>query len=60
MDLLKAFDCIPQDFLIAKLAEFGFNGSVLKYIYSYLKYRGQCVRFNNIDNDFKDVISGAQ
>ena len=38
MDLSKAFDCIPPDLLVAKLA----------LIYSYLENRKQCVKISNI------------
>ena len=48
MDLSKAFDCIPHDLLIAKLSTYGFDKTTLKYIYSYIKKRQQCVRINNI------------
>ena len=58
MDLSKAFDCIPHDLLIAKLSAYGLNGNALKYIYTYLKNRKQCVRVNNVCSDFKDIISG--
>ena len=40
MDLFIAFDCIPHDFLIAKIAAYGFEEKTLYlfilYIYSYL------------------------
>ena len=58
IDLSKAFDCIPDDLLIAKLSAYGrLNGNALKYIYTYLKNRKQCVRVNNVCSDFKDIIS---
>ena len=41
MDLSKAFDCVPHDLLLAKLAAYGVNESFLCYIYSYLLNRKQ-------------------
>ena len=58
MDLSKAFDCIPHDLLIAKLSAYGVDKIALKYIYSYLKKRQQCVRINNIYS-FEEIISGV-
>ena len=47
MDLLKAFDCIPNDLLVPKPSAYGFNGNTLKYIYTY-----------NVSSDFKENILG--
>ena len=35
MDLSKAFDTIHQDFMIAKLGEYGFSQDALQYMRSY-------------------------
>ena len=43
-DLSKAFNCIPHDLLIAKLAACTLNSDSLCYIYSYLKDPKQCVQ----------------
>ena len=59
MDLSKAFDCIPHDLIIAKLAAYGISDSALCYIYSYLKNRKQCVRINNTQSNFHNIISGV-
>ena len=37
MDLSKAFDCVPHDLLIAKLAAYSVDENLLTYIYSYIK-----------------------
>ena len=59
MDLSKAFDCIPNNLLLAKLAAYGVDENLLSYIYSYLLNRKQCVRINNINSDFLNVVSGV-
>ena len=59
MDLSKAFDCIPRDLVIAKLAAYGFDKNMICYIYSYLKSRKQCVSVNNIKSTFEEIISGV-
>ena len=59
MDQSKAFDCVPHDLLLEKLAAYGVEESFLCYMYSYLLNRKQCVRINNINSDFLNVISGA-
>ena len=59
MDLSKAFDCVPHDLLIAKLAAYGIDGNLLRYVNSYLDNRKQCVRINNTCSKFDDIISGV-
>ena len=59
MDLSKAFDCIPHDLVIVKLAAYGFDKKMICYIYSYLKSRKQCVSVNNINSTFEEKISGV-
>ena len=59
MDLSKAFDCIPHDFVITKLAAYGLDKKMICYIYSYLKTGKQCVSVNNINSTFEEIISGV-
>ena len=59
MDLSKAFDCIPHDLLIAKLHAYGFQLTALKYVYSYLKGRRQCVKVNGVQSKFMTMLAGV-
>ena len=38
MDLLKVYDCIPHDLLIAKLEAYGFDETSLHLLRNYLRY----------------------
>ena len=60
VDLSKAFDCIVHDLLIAKLAAYGFSDTALRYIYSYLSNRKQCVRINNTYSSYQKIIGVPQ
>ena len=46
-DLFKAFDCLPQDLIVAKLHANGFLIDSLKLINSYLTERKQRVKIND-------------
>ena len=59
MNLFKAFDCIPHDLIIAKLAAYGIERETLRLIYSYLKGRKQCVKINNTYSDYNEIISSV-
>ena len=59
MDLSKAFDCVPHDLFIAKLAAYSVDENLLMYIYSYLSNRKQCVRIINVHSRFQNIISGV-
>ena len=59
MNLSKAFDCIPHDLVIAKLAAYKFDKNMICCIYSYLNSRKQYVSVNNIKSTFEEIISGV-
>ena len=44
MDLSEAYDCIPHDLLIAKLAAYGFGHYSLILIHSYFSNRKKRVK----------------
>ena len=46
-DLPKAFDCLPHDFIIAKLNSYGFNLAALLLIYNFLTKRKQRTKINH-------------
>ena len=58
MDLSKAFDCIPHDLVIFKLAAYGWDKSMISHIFLYLS-RKQCVSVKNIKTTFEEIISGV-
>ena len=58
-DLSKTFNCIPHDLLISNLEAHGFDNYTIRYVYSYLKNRKQCVKINNTYSDLLNIISGV-
>ena len=57
-DLWKAFDCIPHDFLIAKLHAYGLHFDTVTFLHNYFKHLKQYVRINNISSFFRTILSG--
>ena len=57
MDLSKAFDCVPHDIIIAKLAAYGFEINALQYILAYLLEREEATRINAIYILFQTLLS---
>ena len=58
-DLSKAFDCICNDLLIAKLNAYGLSLPALKLITDYLQIRKQKTKIGSIYSDWEDIISGV-
>ena len=57
-DLSKAFDCILHDFLIAKLAAYGFDYQSLRIMESFLSNRQQGTKTNNAFSRYSEIIYG--
>ena len=55
-DLSKAFDCIPHDFIIAKLEAHGLEIGALRLIHAYLINRKQRIKVNETYSSWKDII----
>ena len=59
MDLSKAFDCIPHDLIIAKLAAYGIETETIRLVYSYLKGQKQCLLIKNTYGNYNEIICGV-
>ena len=55
-DFSKAFDCISNDLIIAKLAVYGFDANALKLIHNYLSNRMQGVKVNSACSIWKVIF----
>ena len=55
MDLSKAYDCLPHDLLIARLAACGFDNTALVLITDYLTNRLQRVKIG-ASNSYLEIL----
>ena len=55
MDLSKAFDCLPNILLLAKLKSYGFSDNAMEFMYSYLDKRVQRVKINSDFSDWMEI-----
>ena len=58
-DPSKAFDCISDDHIIAKLEAYSFYIDPLKIIHDYLSNRKQRVKVNVVYSSWKDIVYGV-
>ena len=59
MDLSKAYDCLPHDLLIAKLAAYGFEDSATSLISDYLSKRYQRVKIRSVFSSYLKILRGV-
>ena len=59
LDLKKAFDTVDHAILLEKLKRYGFTNSPLNLIKSYLSNRKQCVEFDGVRSELKQVNIGV-
>ena len=59
MDLSKAYDCLPHDLVIAKLAGYGFEDSATSLIFDYLSKRYQRVKQGCIFSFSQEILRGV-
>ena len=59
INLSKAFDCISQDLLIAKLNAYGFSLSALKLVHNYLQNRKQKTKIRSSYSIWEEIVSGV-
>ena len=55
-NLIKAFDCLVHDFLLAKLEAYGFTYESLKLINSYLTDRKHRTKVKSSYSSFLDLL----
>ena len=59
MDLLKAFDTINHELLIAKFHPYGFSKKSLELILDYLSNRLQLVKINSTFSSWSEITQGV-
>ena len=59
MDLSKAFDIIPHNLLLAKLAAYGISSSSLVLLQDYLRGRSQRAKIEDVTSDVLPISKGV-
>ena len=58
-DFRKAFDCLHHEIIFSKWQHYGFRGSVLSLIKSYLSNRKQYTFVNGVCSDYNNITHGV-
>ena len=59
LDFSKAFDKVPRQRLLVKLAYYGIQGMLLDWVKDFLSNRSQIVILNNACSEPTEVLSGV-
>ena len=59
MDLSKAFDCLPHNILLSKLAAYGLSGDSINLLGNYLANRQQQVKIGDSLSSWSDIQKGV-
>ena len=59
MDLSKAYDCLPHDLFIAKLAAYKSGPNSLALISNYLPQRTKRVKVGSKFSEWQEIVSGV-
>ena len=59
MDLSKAFDCLPHNILLSKLAAYGLSSDSTKLLENYLTNRQQQVKIGDSLSSWSDIHKGV-
>ena len=58
MDLSKAYDCIPQDLLIAKLKEYRLYETASNFLLDYLSRKGKRTKIDPANSEWLKKLTG--
>ena len=58
MYLSKAYDCIPQDLLIAKLKEYRLDKTTSRFLLDYLSRKGKRTKIGPAYSEWVKILSG--
>ena len=58
MDLSKAYDCIPQDLLIAKLKEYRLYETASSFLVDYLSRKGKRTKVGPVNSEWLKELTG--
>ena len=59
MDLSKAFDCLPHDILLSKLAAYGLSSQSVKLLENYLTGRKQQIKLQGVVSAWQILQNGV-